>query len=299
MQNSHIFSQILQKIDWNHFSHLVEKHKGDARSKGLSTRSIFTTMIFAQISGADSLREICQGMAMQGGNLAHMGISKLPKVSSLSYANSKRPWEIFRDMFEYMVEVYQKSLNLNSKPGNYKGKLFSLDSTVIDLCLSIFDWAKFRARKGAVKIHTLLDHDGLIPVFADVTTGKVHDVNPLRSLVRNTSKLPENSVVAMDRAYLDYELYGEMTDKKIWFVTRLKTNALYEVIEMREVPENRNIKSDEIIRLTSPTGLKCTCQLRRVVVWDEVNQKELSLLTNHLDFGASTAGCLRQNDRFV
>ena len=99
MQNSHIFSQILQKIDWNHFSKVVDKYQGDARSKGLTTKSIFTTMIFAQISGADSLREICQGMAMQGGNLAHMGILNLPKVSSLSYANSKRPWQTFFTRF--------------------------------------------------------------------------------------------------------------------------------------------------------------------------------------------------------
>ena len=288
MQNSHIFSQILQKIDWNHFSKVVDKYQGDARSKGLTTKSIFTTMIFAQISGADSLREICQGMAMQGGNLAHMGILNLPKVSSLSYANSKRPWQIFRDMFEYMVELYQGSLNLKSKPGNYKGKLFSLDSTVIDLCLSIFDWAKFRVTKGAIKVHTLLDHDGLIPVFADITNGKAHDINPLRELVRNTSKLPANSVVAMDRAYVDYELYGEMTDKKYWFVTRLKSNALYEVIEEREAPKGRNIKSDEVIKLTSAAGLKCTCLLRRVVVWDETNQKDITLLSNHLNFGAST-----------
>jgi hypothetical protein len=288
MKNSHIFSQILQHISWDAFNNIVEKHKGNHATKGITCRSQFITMLFAHISGADSLREITQGMAMQGGNLNHMGIDRTPSKSTLAYANEHRPWEIYRDMFESLVAEIQPKLTRKSKPRGFKGKLFSADSTTVNLCLSVYPWAKFHHRKGAVKVHTLLDHDGLIPVFADTTHGRVHDSRAFSAMFHDHPHLfPAQSVVAMDRAYVDYELFGEMTMRDVWFVTRLKANAVYKVITEYSPPMNGNIISDEDIELTSQKGVLCGYTLRRVVVRDDKGE-ELVLLCNNLGFGATT-----------
>lgn len=288
MQNSHIFSQVINKINWEAFSRLVERHNGDFAAKGITCKSQFIMMLFSHIAGADSLREICQGMAMQGGNLNHMGIEKVPGKSSLAYANEKRPWQIYKDMFEHMVTEFQPKISGSSKPGKFKGKLFSVDSTTIDLCLSLFPWAKFRKRKGAVKIHTVLDHDGLMPVFADVTNGKVHDVKAFRNMFNDGARFPKDCVIAMDRAYVDYELFGYLTNTDRWFVTRLKSNSVFKIIEKRIAPAGKNILKDEIIELTSSKGERCGYYLRRIVVWDEKKSREIELVCNNLKFGAST-----------
>ena len=293
MKHSHIFSQILQHVSWDSFARIVDRHSGDRAAKGITCRSQFAMMLFAHVSGADSLREICQGMAMQGGNLSHMGIGRVAKKSSLGYANEHRPWEIHRDMFEAMVAEIQPKLRRSSKPRGYKGKLFSVDSTTIDLCLSMFPWAKFHHKKGAVKVHTLLDHDGLMPVFADTTHGRVHDSKAFRAMFRDHPHLfPAQSVVAMDRAYVDYELFGEMTDRNVWFVTRLKSNAAYEVVEAFQPPQNSGIVSDEDIELTSQKGAQCGYRLRKVVVRDEEKGVDLVLLSNNLSFGATTIAAI-------
>ncbi len=288
MKNSHIFSQILQHINWDAFNGIVLKHNGNYATKGITCRSQFITMLFAHLSGADSLREITQGMAMQGGNLNHMGIDRTPGKSSLAYANERRPWEIYRDMFESLVAEIQPKLALKSKPRGFKGKLFSVDSTTIDLCISVYPWAKFHHKKGAVKIHTVLDHDGLIPVFADTTHGRVHDSKAFSAMFHgNPGLFPGHSVIAMDRAYVDYELFGEMTKRNVWFVTRLKSNAVYKVITTYQPPQNSNIISDEDIEFTSQTGVRCGFRLRRVVVLNDKGE-ELVLLCNNLQFGATT-----------
>lgn len=293
MKNSHIFSQILQHIDWNAFNAIVSKHKGNKAAKGITCRSQFIMMLFAHVAGFDSLREICQGMETQGGHLNHMGIEKIPKKSSLSYANQHRPWEIYRDMFESMVADLHSKIDRKSKPKGFKGKLLSIDSTTIDLCLALFPWAKFHHRKGAVKVHTVLDHDGLIPVFADITDGRKHDSKAFRSMLsEHPSLFPEDCWVAMDRAYNDYLTFGEMTERNIWFVTRIKSNAVYRVEESRVVPQNSNIDSDEVIELTSAKGLLCGYYLRRVVVNDVENNRKIELLCNNLKFGATTIAAM-------
>lgn len=293
MKNSHIFSQLLRHINWEKFSSIVAKHKGDKASKGITCRSQFIMMLFAHVAGFDSLREICQGMETQGGHLNHMGIEKVPKKSSLSYANQHRSWEIYQDMFEAMVEEFQFKIDRKSKPRGFKGKLLSIDSTTIDLCLSLFPWASFHHRKGAVKVHTILDHDGLIPVFADISNGRTHDSKAFRTMLSEHPGLfPEDCWVAMDRAYNDYLSFGEMTEKNIWFVTRIKSNAVYRVEESLEVPKNSNIDSDEVIELTSTKGQQCGYYLRRVVVNDIENCRKIELLCNNLKFGATTIAAM-------
>jgi hypothetical protein len=296
MKNSHIFTQVLQHINWDTFSSIVAKHKGDKAAKGITCRSQFIMMLFAHVAGFDSLREICQGMETQGGHLNHMGIEKIPKKSSLSYANMHRPWMIYRDMFEAMVTELQPKINRKSKPRGFKGKLLSIDSTTIDLCLAMFPWAKFHHKKGAVKIHTVLDHDGLIPVFADISNGRMHDSRAFKNMLsEHPSLFPEDCWVVMDRAYNEYLSFGEMTEINIWFVTRIKSNAIYHVKESLDVPQNSNIISDEVIELSSTKGQQCGYYLRRVVVDDVANNRKIELLCNNLKFGATTIAAMYKN----
>ena len=163
-----------------------------------------------------------------------------------------------------------------------------MDSSTIDLCLEMFDWAKFRRTKGAVKLHLLLDHDGYLPCFAIVTEGKVSDVK-----VAHQFRFERGTIVADDRGYNDYALFGRWTDEGVYFVTRMKDNAIYEVVGEREVPQNRNILKDELIELRGPKAIeKCPHPLRRIEVYDPEKEKILVFLTNHMTLGATTIAAI-------
>jgi hypothetical protein len=245
-------------------------------------------MLFCQLAQAKSLREICGGLACCIGKLQHLGMKDAPNKSTLSYANSHRPWEMFRDLFYETLEVCRTVAPGKDKKFRFKNKLLSMDSSTVSLCLSLFPWAKFRRTKGAVKLHLLLDHDGYLPTYAYISNGKKHDVTVARKV-----PLAPGSIVAMDRGYNDYALFGNWTDNGIFFVTRLKENADYEVIEERSVPKNRNILEDQLIRFAGVKAQKdCPHILRKVVVWDEEEEREIVLLTNHLEFGASTISAI-------
>jgi len=279
-----LFSQLLAVFNRTGFYHLVAKHGSERYAKGYNSWDHFTAMLFCQLAQAKSLREICGGLACCIGKLQHLGMKDAPNKSTLSYANAHRPWEMFQDLFYDTLDVCKTAVPGKHKRFRFKNKLLSMDSSTISLCLSLFPWAKFRRTKGAVKLHLLLDHDGYLPTYAYISNGKKHDVTVARRV-----PLAPGSIVAMDRGYNDYALFGNWTDNGIFFVTRLKDNADYEVIEERTVPMNRNILEDQLIRLAGVKAQKdCPHILRRVVVWDEEEEREIVLLTNHLEFGAST-----------
>jgi hypothetical protein len=170
----------------------------------------------------------------------------------------------------------------------FKNKLLSLDSTTISLCLELFPWAQFRRAKGGVKAHVLLDHDDYLPRYVLITEAKRSDVKMADAFTLNPG-----SIVAMDRGYNDYGLFGKWTAEEIYFVTRLKENAAYEVVEQCAIPKDRDIRSDQLIRFTGIQAQKdCPCLLRRVVVWDAANEREIVLLTNLLAFGATTIAAI-------
>ena len=287
MRHASLFSQLLSLFNRTDFAYLAREHEMERYAKGFTTWTHFVAMLFCQVAQAKSLREICGGLASTIGKLKHLGVFKAPKKSTLSYANKHRSWEFFRDLFYQTLETCHRAFS-GKRRFRFKNKLLSLDSTTISLCLNLFPWAKFRRKKGAVKLHLLLDHDGYFPTFAHVTEGAQHDVKAARLL-----SLAPDSIVAMDRGYIDYSLLGHWTEKEIYFVTRLKENADYEVVEELPVPKNRNIISDQIIRLTGiNTKKKYPYALRRVAVWDEENAREIVLLTNHLEFGATTISAI-------
>jgi hypothetical protein len=278
-----LFSQLLDLFSRREFCRLVVEHRAERYSKGYDSWDHFTAMLFCQLAQAKSLREICGGLACCIGKLRHLGLKDAPKKSTLSYANAHRSWEMFRDLF-YATLKTCKSPAPGQHRFRFKNKLLSLDSSTISLCLSLFPWAKFRRTKGAVKLHLLLDHDGYLPTYAYISNGKKHDVTVARKV-----PLAPGSIVAMDRGYNDYKLFASWTENGIFFVTRLKENADYEVVEERIVPGNRNILADQSIRFTGFYAQKnCPHTLRRVVVWDKEKQREIVLLTNHLEFGPTT-----------
>ena len=281
-----MFSQILQLFPRTDFQLLVKETKAERHARGFSCWGQFVAMLFCQLGRAHSLREICQGLSSCEGKLSHLGINEAPKRSSLAYANEHRCWELYQKLFFLLLERCREAGPF--KKFRFKNKLVSLDSTVIDLCVSLFDWAKFRRTKGAIKLHLVLDHDGYLPCFCVMTEGKVHDVKVAQSL----SFEPGTGVVD-DRGYNDYRLFAKWTEEDVYFVTRMKDNALYTVVENRPVPQNRSVLKDQIIFLSgSGAWEKCPYPLRRVELWDAQKKEVLVFLTNHDDFGATTIAAL-------
>ena len=281
-----LFGQVLQIIPRNSFLRLVYECGAERYAKGFSSWDQYVAMLFCQLNQAKSLREISDGLATTCGKLSHLGMRAAPAKSTLSYANAHRPWQLYQNAFFHLLDLCHSESPGKKRKFRFKNKLFSLDSTTIDLCLSLFPWANFRQTKGAVKLHLLLDHDGYLPEFAVITDGKAADV-----AIAYHFALPAGSIVALDRAYCDFDLFYQWTDSGVYFVTRLKGNAAYEVIESQPSLLRGNVRADQTIRFTGPqTRLKYPGLLRRVVVWDEENEREIELLTNNFDLGATTIG---------
>ena len=284
--HSSLFSQLLSVVNRHQFERRVKESGAEKAAKGFSCWSQFVAMMFCQLAQAKSLREISDGLACCEGKLKHLGLEEGPKRSTLSYANARRPWQLFESLFYDQLALAQSLAP--KKKLRFKNKLLSLDATVIDLCLSMFNWATFRQTKGAVKLHLLLDHDGYLPVYAHLSEGNVHELRVAKSL-----QFPKGSVVVMDRAYVDYRQFARWTKAGIFFVTRLKENANYWDFEDWSVPKNSNVLKDQLIRLNPITaGAPCREDLRLVTVWDERNQCEVRLLTNQMHFGASTIAAI-------
>jgi hypothetical protein len=276
-----IFAQILQLFPREQFQQAVKKHKAERHARGFTCWGQFVAMLFCQLGAARSLREICNGLAASEGKLRHLGIPLAPSRSTLAYANEHRPWELYETVFGQLLERCH-GLAAGKKKFRFKNKLLSLDSTSIDLCASLFDWAQYKRTKGAVKVHLLLDHEGYLPCFAYITDGKKHDVT-----VGRTLRFPPGTIVVFDKGYVDYQWWQQMTADGVYFVTRLKEDLTFEVLAERAVPQNSSVRCDQDIRIT-PYRKDFALTLRRVTIWDEEKQEEITFQTNHLKLGATT-----------
>jgi len=275
-----IFNQLLQLFPRTDFQRAVQDTKAERHARGFACWDQFVAMLFAQLGRAHSLREICGGLASCEGKLAHLGVT-VPRRSTLAYANAHRPWPLYQAVF-YQVLARCREV-AGSKPFRFKNKLLSLDATVIDLCAEMFLWAVFRRTKGAVKLHFTLDHDGYLPTFLVITDGK-HQEGPLA----REQRFPPSTILVFDKGYTDFAWFAELTAAQVFFVTRLKRNADYTVVERREPPQHRGIICDQIIRFRGKvTRRKYPDRLRRVVVQTPEGD-QLEFLTNHLTLGAST-----------
>lgn len=284
---SSIFSQLLQLFPRREFEQAVRQHRAERHARGFSCWGQFVAMLFCQLGRAHSLREICGGLASCEGKLKHLGLGKAPVKSTLAYANAHRPWELYRTVFGQVLEKCQAAVweTGKRKKLRFSNKLMSLDSSTIELCLSLYDWAKFRQKKGAVKLHLLLDHDGYLPAYAVITDGKTSDIRVARQM-----KFDAGTVLVMDRGYIDYQWFLELSRQGVFFVTRLKENAAYGLLAERKIPENRNVRRDQEIFFYSQGDMDHT--FRRVEVWDPEQERVLVFVTNHLEFGATTIAAI-------
>jgi DDE family transposase/uncharacterized protein DUF4372 len=280
-----LFSQLLQQIPRDVFQGQVEKHRSERYAKGFSSWTHLVAMLFSQLAHADSLREICNGLACCEGKLVHLGVNAAPCRSTLSYANNHRPAAMFEGLFWKTLGRFRQHQMLGRhRAFRFKNRLLSLDSTILSLCLSLFPWAQYRQTKGGVKLHILLSHQDYMPEFALLTEARQHDIRPARQI-----SLPKGSIVVMDRGYTDFTLFGKWCQEGVFWVTRMKDGTLYKVEETRTLPQDRPILADEIVVLCGAEAeKKCAERLRRIVVWDAEQKREIVILTNHLEFGATT-----------
>jgi hypothetical protein len=276
-----IFSQLLQFFPRLEFEQAVRETRAERHARGFTCWGQFVAMLFCQLGQARSLREICGGLAGCEGKLKHLGVSQSPNKSTLAYANEHRPWQLYQRVFHILFARCQQAAS-GRRSFRFRNPLMSIDGTIIELCATMFDWAKYKQGKGAAKLHLVLDHDGYLPRFAVVTKGRASEVK----IAREFSFSP-GTIVVFDRGYVDYRWYQRLTEDGVFFVTRMRHDANYGVVERRPVPENRNIRKDEIIQLGSQ-HYRQVAPLRRIEVWSEQHQQVLVLLTNHLGFGPTT-----------
>ena len=276
------FAQVLELVDRGGFGSAVRELDAEKGTKGFRCWDQFVAMLFCQLGSAHSLREICGGLATALGRVVHLGLKEAPKRSTLAYANGHRPWELYQRVFEQVLGRCHELAAGRRRPFRFKNPLRILDATVIDLCLEMYDWAKFRRTKGAIKLHLQLQDRGCLPCWALVTEGRTHDVRVAQGL-----SFDAGTIVVMDRAYTDYQLFGRWTAQGVFFVTRMKSNAQYEVVHTIPGGE-QGVRCVEWIRLTGAAAQECAGALRRITVWDEEHQREIVLLTNEPRLSAGT-----------
>jgi len=285
-----IFSQLLQLVSKHDFKRIEqERFKPGRKPRSLTRWGQFVAMMFAHVSGRSSLRDIASQLGAQTRRLYHLGVKGV-KRSTLSDANQDRPAEFFESVFHHL---YAKcSAVAPKKRFRFKCKLYSFDSTVVDLCLSLFPWARFRKNKGGIKLHTLLDHDGHIPAFVQVTDAKTPDIVVARLL-----NLSPGSITVFDRAYIDFAWFGSLNEKDQFFVTRMKRNISYKVVERHEVERSKGLTSDQVIVLTGAKAKECSIPLRRIGYRDPETGKHYVFLTNIRHLVAKTI-CDIYHDRW-
>lgn len=286
MVNVTLFSQIISKLDRPKFKSLVKSHQTDKHQKGYNSWSHLVTMLFCQFAKSQSLRDISNGLRSATGNLNHLAMNKAPSKSTVGYQNKNRSWELFRDYYYVLLKSLGQQAHMKRTKFKIKSKIFLLDATTISLCLSLFDWAKYKTKKGAVKMHTLLDYDGHLPAYVNITDGKTADNKGAYDV-----PLLKGSVIVADRFYNDFSLLNVWESNGVYFVVRHKDNIKFKTIKELELPENRHqhLLKDELILLTgNKTKEKYPKNLRRVALWDEENQQTIEVITNQMSWTANT-----------
>jgi hypothetical protein len=276
-----IFSQLLQLFPRSEFELAVHQHQAERHARGFSSWGQMVAMLFCQMGRAQSLREICGGLAACEGKLRHLGVSESPKRSTLAYANAHRPWQLYQTVFGQLLDKCQREVR-GSKKFRFKNKLLSLDGSVIDLSATMYDWAKFRQTKGGVKLHLLLDHDGYLPKYAVIEPARKAEIKVARTL-----PLEPGTILVFDRGYTDYQWFARLTKQGVYFVTRQRWNGYYRVVKQRKVPKHGNILADQWV-LLGHRSYRTGVAVRRVVVRDPETDKQFEFLTNHPGFAAST-----------
>jgi hypothetical protein len=272
-----VFTQFLSLVPRHVFAKLSQQHKAKRPPRTFSRWSQFVHLLHAQLAGCKSLRDGIMGMNAASNRLYHLGVKPVAR-STFADANNERPYAFFEALFG---ELFKRCAP--KAPGHnfsFKNKLFSLDASVVDLCLTLFPWAKFRTTKSGIKLHTLLDHDGYLPAVVTVTEAKCHEVNVAKLL-----RLPKGSIVVFDRGYIDHAWFRQLCKGGVFLVTRLKSNARFIVLERNPADRTAGVTSDQIIQVSEAENALI---LRRVGYRDQETGKCFEFLTNHMTLPART-----------
>jgi len=287
-QGQTVFAQLMQFVSHNDFGRCVERYNGNRRVRGLPCWQQFLAMAFAQITGRESLRDVEICLGAQGRRLYHAGFRGPVKRSTLADANERRDWRIYADFAHTLIAMARPLYAQEDLGIDLEGTIYALDASTIDLCLALFPWARFRRAKGAVKLHTLLDLRGPIPVFIDITDGKVHDVKVLDQLVPDPG-----SFVVMDRGYMDFERLYRLAQASCFFVIRAKANLQCRRRYSRPILSETGVRSDQTVVLTGvKSALLYPGPLRRVSYYSAELDRRLVFLTNNFALPAATVAAL-------
>lgn len=277
------FAQILSFLPENEFRKSVKAHQTDKYSKKFSHYELLKILLYAQITGKDSLRDIVTGLSVHEKKLYRLGLGQVSR-SNLSYANNHRNYQVFEECFYTLLGRCER--NARSSKFKFRNPIYALDSTKIDLCLSLFTWAKYRTGKGAMKLHNLLDLRSDLPVFMVIGEGKKHDIAVARTL---DLPISSDSIIVFDRGYVDFKWFWGFHQKGIFFLNRAKKNLKYRVLGQHKNSVRKNILADEVIELAEPGAAKDYPEkLRLVTFYDEKNDETLKFITNNFKFAAST-----------
>jgi hypothetical protein len=279
-----VFAQLIDNLPQKEFQKCVARYRGDRYAKNFSCWDQYLAMAFAQLTYRESLRDIETCLGAVGGKLYHMGFHTSVARSTLADANESRDWRIYADFAQTLIGTARTLYARDPLGVDLNQSLYALDSTTIDLCLALFPWARFRRRKAAVKMHTLLDLRGNIPAFVHITDGKVHDVNVLDQIV------PEaGAFYVMDRGYIDFQRLFVFTLSSAFFVVRTKSNVLLQRRYSHPVDKSTGVRSDQTVILTSfESASVYPDALRRVSYFDVKTNKRLKFLTNNFALPALT-----------
>lgn len=286
MSNVTLFSQIIQKVDRPLFNRLVAEKQTDKGCKGFTSWTHLVSMLFCHFAKSTSVRDISNGLRSATGNLNHLGVSCAPSKSSISYQNERRDATLFKELYYGLLNRLGQQAKQRRVKLKIKVPVYLLDATVISLCLSVFDWATFRKRKGAVKMHTLLDYDGKLPSYVNITTGSTGDNKGAYDI-----PLEKGSVIVADRYYNDFPMLNVWDSKGVNFVIRHKNNLAFDSLAEKELPEHtaQHVLKDEVIELSNKASYEKYAQkLRRIAVWNDENQQTIELITNNFKWSAQT-----------
>ena len=277
-----VFAQIMEFLPLYQFQKSVDKYNGDGRIRSFSCLEQYYCMAFAQLTYRESLRDIDSCLNAMRGKLYHMGIRSPVRKSTIADANESRDWRIYAEFAQILI-VKARKLYVDEDFGlELDNTVYAFDSTTIDLCLNLFPWARFRKTKAAVKIHTLLDIRGSIPVFISITDGSVHDVNALDDLI-----LEPGAFYLIDRGYLDFKRLYRINTAQAFFFTRAKSNTKVRRLYSRPVDKSTGLRSDQTVMLSVQKSSKDYPEkLRRVVYFDEETGKRFTFLTNNFKLPA-------------
>jgi hypothetical protein len=281
-----IFGELLKLVPRYQFEKAVQQYQGDRYVKSYTTWHQYITILFSQIKQKDSIRDIVTGWDAFESRWYHLGMKDIRR-STFSDANNKRDYQIFESLFYHLLSRCRDYTPKHRF--KFNNPLFSLDASVIDLCLSVFPWAKFRKTKGAIKLHCLYDHSGALPSFVTITDGKKHDVTVAR---KTDLPLSPDSIISIDRAYIDFNWLNSLDENGVWFVTRAKSNIDFVVTGQHPV-SGKGVRKDRAILLNGPrTKNYYQKELRMIEFYDEETKKHLTFLTNNRKLAASTIAAI-------